>query len=336
MYHSKKFFILIACLLLPHLCLSQTLEEKLKAVGLTYTSHEDSSQPYIYRLFTPGTANSTAPFPLVIYLHGAGGQGADNNKQITGGNLYGSCIWAIPENQAINPCFVCAPQQEGGWEGPKVIALANMLIEEHNLDQNRIYLTGQSMGGYGTWITIITDPDFFAAAIPVCGAGQANQAEQLFNSETAIWPIHGEADSTVSVNGSRDMVQAIETAGTTEFVYTHINWQTGSYDTLVQSEFDAAIAANPRFVYSEFEGVGHSSWIKGYTMPQLQVWLFMQKKDVTEVKFDPVIDFGKISRVKRDGLVFDVLGRALPHNTIKGMRVLIVERCKKVVMGKRY
>ncbi len=331
-----KHTILIALLFIPHIAPSQTLEEKLKAVGLTYSSHEDSSQPYIYRLFTPDTANNPNPLPLVIYQHGAGGQGNDNEKQITGGNLYGSCIWAIPENQEINPCFVCAPQQKGGWEGPKVIALATMLIDEHNLDQNRIYLTGQSMGGVGTWTTIVTDPDLFAAAILVYGAGRADQAEQLFNSETAIWPIHGEKDSTVSVNGSRDMVQAIKTAGTTEFVYTHINWQTGSYDTLAQSEFDVAIAANPRFVYSEFEGVGHSSWVKGYVIPQLHDWLFMQKKGVTEVKIDPVINFSKTVREKRGGLVFDVLGRALPHNKIKGMRVLIVERGKRIVIGKRY
>jgi len=135
-----------------------------------------------YRLFRP---QETGKLPLVMYLHGSGGQGDDNLKQLGLGNIFGTRVWLLPENQKKYPCYVFVPQTDRGWvrydpakldkgvyeiapgmgQGAgKALEVLEALRLEFNIDERRIYVMGQSMGGAGTWNMITNRPQFFAAA----------------------------------------------------------------------------------------------------------------------------------------------------------------------------
>src|ERR1700730_11303924 len=121
-----------------------------------------------YRLFIPPGYDKTQKYPLILWLHGAGSVGRDNFKQISGASLRGTHTWTAAQVQAKHPAFVLAPQSPGGaWarELPFVLEILDSLKTEFSLDGTRIYVAGQSMGGYGTWDFITTMPNLFAAAI---------------------------------------------------------------------------------------------------------------------------------------------------------------------------
>ena len=117
------------------------------------------------------------------------------------------------------------------------------LVKKHSIDPNRIYITGQSMGGVGTWGIIATHPGKFAAAAPVCGIWRPEDAPKM--KGIPVWAFHGEKDTTVPVSGSRDMIAAIRKAG-----------------------------GKPK--YTEFPGVGHGSWEPAYAMDEFWTWMFRQ------------------------------------------------------------
>jgi predicted peptidase len=201
-----------------------------------------------YRLFIPAGYDAARKYPLVIWLHGAGSVGNDNFKQISGASLRGTHTWTAPEVQAKYASFVLAPQSRlGGWSADfqLVLELLDSLEKEFSIDSSRIYLAGQSMGGFGTWYFITTRPDLFAAAIPLCGGGDPSRANAI--KSIPIWAFHGEADPTVPVNESRKMIAAIQQSGGT-----------------------------PR--YTEYKGVGHEVWFKAFQEKGLVDWLFAQHK----------------------------------------------------------
>jgi predicted peptidase len=209
-----------------------------------------------YRLFVPVDYDKTKKYPLVLWLHGVSARGTDNERQIIEGNTLGATIWTKPENQAKNPAFVVAPQcsPDGWWaQGPelkpskdleKVVALLKDLQKQYSIDPDRLYVVGQSMGGYGAW-SIVTDyPEMFAAAVPLCGGGNLSKAKDLVN--VPIWAFHGDEDDAVEVERSREMIEAIKEAG-----------------------------GNPK--YTEYAGVGHSVWHQAFADPELLNWVFAQK-----------------------------------------------------------
>jgi predicted peptidase len=133
-----------------------------------------------------------------------------------------------------------------------VLELVGALQMEYSqIDPKRIYVTGLSMGGFGTWDVIQRKPDLFAAAVPICGGGDVSKAEKI--ALIPIWAFHGAEDLLVLPKWSRDMINAIRKAG-----------------------------GNPK--YTEYPGVGHQSWIKAYSEPELFIWLFSQKKDKLSIK----------------------------------------------------
>ena len=211
-----------------------------------------------YRLFIPKAYDTGGPFPMVMYLHGGGGAGADNVKQISGGNTNGTHIWTTPENQAKHPSFVVAPQLPGSnrWNNPDPVSLSKYaqlatelvrtLRQEFNIDPARIYLTGQSRGGWGTWDIITKRPDLFAAAIPLCGGGNPSAAAAI--RDLPIWAFHGARDSTVPVERSREMVEALQQFGS-------------------------------KVKYTEYPEVAHAVWEKAYFELELIDWLFAQRKN---------------------------------------------------------
>jgi poly(3-hydroxybutyrate) depolymerase len=126
------------------------------------------------------------------------------------------------------------------------LEVLGQLRKEFSLDERRLYITGLSMGGYGTWDAIERHPALFAAAVPVCGGGDEALAARI--KDIPIWCFHGGADNVVPVGRSRNMIEAIKAAG-----------------------------GKPK--YTEYPGVGHNSWDKAYSEPELAGWLFAQRRD---------------------------------------------------------
>ena len=233
---------------------SDGLEKKFEA--RTYKS--DLVMPY--RLFRP---QATGKLPLIMYLHGAGGVGDDNEKQLGLGNIFGTRVWLLPENQKRFPCYVVAPQTDRGWIGYDLskepaqaipglgdgnrlaLEIVGRLCHEFSIDESRIYVTGQSMGGAGAWNIIAYRPKFFAAAVTCCGSISTDAGTGAI--ETPLWNFHGDSDKTVPVSASRDRITARRKAG-------------------------------GRPLYTEYAGVDHNVWQWAYTEPELVKWVFAQRR----------------------------------------------------------
>ena len=218
-----------------------------------------------YRLLKPIDYDSTKQYPLVICLSGGAGRGTDNIKQIAGSRA--AQVLSTLENKKKYPAFIFVPQcppgsdwgrslgkieresliKRGKDNQPSVESLVFEIIsaleEEFNIDTTRRYIIGQSMGGFGSWHFILTHPQMFAAAIPICGGANPDLAKNITN--VPIWVFHGENDNTVPVDFSRNMIAAIKKAG-----------------------------GNPK--YNEFPNIGHNSWHLAFDTPELLDWLFVQ------------------------------------------------------------
>jgi lysophospholipase L1-like esterase/dienelactone hydrolase len=214
-----------------------------------------------YRLLTPKDYDAAKKYPLVLVLHGAGERGTDNAAQLK----YGAPLFLKPEVRDKYPCFVvvpqCPPDQTWsavkGWTGPNafeetptapmklVLGALDGLLKEFSVDQDRLYVTGLSMGGYGTWDLLTRQPGRWAAAAPICGGGDVARIAPA--KGVAIWAFHGVIDPTVPVVRSREMIAALEAAG-------------------------------GRPLYSEYPYVKHDSWNVAYAEPELLPWMFAQKR----------------------------------------------------------
>lgn len=243
-----------------------------------------------YRLFVPDDYDAAQSYPLVLALHGAGERGTDNIRQVTPHRMATS--WADPANQAVNPAFVVAPQVPPGgrWtmdrpvsessfnsEQLTTLAILDSLEQEFNIDPNRIYITGLSMGGHGTWDFISRLPNRFAAAIPMSGKTYAEQAESIIN--LPIWAFHGESDTVVLASGSRGIVHEMENLGR-NVIYPECRRappQSKNFDcpgTIPLDSLESAIDAHADLIYSARRLGGHGPWNVWYDHPLLAGWLF--------------------------------------------------------------
>ncbi len=222
-----------------------------------YVNEQGDSLPY--RLLVPDYAPGIK-YPLVIFLHGSGQRGNDNEAQLTWGVLN----FASDYNLKMHPAIVIAPQLPKNlrWDNlsekdmslqkqpSKTLELLMELITEAKktlaVDTHRIYITGLSMGGFGTYDAISRYPNVFAAAVPVCGAGDPKQAAKF--ADIPMWIFHGALDDAVSPAYSRDMLMALSEAG-----------------------------ASPG--YTQYPAVGHFAWIAAYSDPMMMQWLFRQRKE---------------------------------------------------------
>lgn len=194
-----------------------------------------------YRLLPPVdlSAKGGEKFPLVIYLHGGGSRGEDGTKPISEALPK---LLATPEMRAAFPCFVLVPQcREGAYEDGRpynwtkwenqlaapamwlksdaepsdqlraAMAALNDIMTRQPIDPARVYLTGVSMGGSGTWSWAARQPEKFAALLTVCGLSEASRAEPI--SKVPVWTFHGAKDEVVPVDRTRDLVKAIEGFG---------------------------------------------------------------------------------------------------------------------------
>jgi predicted peptidase len=213
-----------------------------------------------YRLLKPLAVEEGKKYPLVIFLHGAGERGTDNEKQLVHG------VPQFVTNREKYPCFLIAPQcpdgkkwvevdwsadqhtlpKDPGEVGRATLELIEKSVQDLPVDPKRIYITGLSMGGYGTWDIIARRPELFAAAAPVCGGADEATAEPI--KDLPIWVFHGAKDTAVKPARSRNMVEALKKAGS-------------------------------KVEYTEYPDVGHNSWDNAYRDPEFYKWLFAQRKD---------------------------------------------------------
>lgn len=221
-----------------------------------YTGAAGKKLPY--RLLKPDGYDPKQKYPLVLLLHGSGERGDDNEKQL----VHGVPEFVREENRKAYPCFLAVPQcpKSQKWAdwvpGPRpaqpsepsrlALELLDSLQKEFSIDTKRIYITGISMGGFGTWDLITRHPERFAAAVPICGGGDPAQMAKVANMP--IWAFHGGKDTAVKPASSRDLIEALKKAG-----------------------------GSPK--YTEYPDVGHASWVPAYKDPELFQWLFAQKRE---------------------------------------------------------
>jgi predicted peptidase len=225
----------------------------------TYTDANGRKLPY--RLLEPALIEPGQTYPLVLFLHGAGERGDDNEKQL----VHGVAEFAKDVNRRKYPCFLVAPQCPNGakwvevdWgaarhDQPKepslplarTFELIDQLMKRYPIHKDRVYITGLSMGGFGTWDAASRWPELFAAAVPVCGGGDEQQAARI--AKLPVWAFHGSKDTAVKPERSRNMVEALKQAG-----------------------------GSPK--YTEYADVGHDSWVRAYRDPELFAWLFAQER----------------------------------------------------------
>jgi predicted peptidase len=197
-----------------------------------------------YLVYLPETyADNKNKWPLVVFLHGSGESGSDLEKV----KVHGP-----PKHVEAGekfPFILVSPQASSarrGWEPAVLNAMIDQLISTHRIDSDRIYLTGLSMGGYGTWAMAQAYPEKFAAIMPICGGGDATKASLV--KHLPIWIFHGEKDEAVPVQRSEEMVKALQECG----------------------------SANVKF--TRYAEVGHDSWTETYCNPEVWSWLLQQTK----------------------------------------------------------
>lgn len=234
-------------------------EEKGAFLKKIFTSHSGSSIPYQFLI--PENFSEDQQYPLLVFLHGAGELGNDNSSQLVNFPRY----FITGQNKQDYPAFIIAPQcpDTDTWASfpnypnsaqtspnpTNATRLTLELIEElllkYNIDKHRVYVTGISLGGEGTFDIVSRRPDLFAAAVPISGIADVERASSV--KAVAFWVFHGEMDEINPVKYSRMMVQTLRGEG-----------------------------ASPK--YTEYPGAGHSIWDRAYNEPELLQWLFNQKK----------------------------------------------------------
>ncbi len=261
--NSQKSIVKLLCTLLIILTVfcNQSLKAQSNRFSFNfYSNNKGDSLPY--RLLSPDYDTSHR-FPLIVFLHGSGERGKDNEAQLK----WGVMNFASDQMMIAHPAYVLAPQcpEKQSWsnfeehknnincvlkKSPSIpmdllIHLIHQLCKTERIDTNRIYITGVSMGGFGTFDAITRHPYLFAAAVPVCGAGDTTKAPLI--AHIPMWIYHGAEDPAVSPAYSYNMNAALVKVG-----------------------------AHPGLTI--YPSIGHFSWLGAYIDPLMIEWLFQQHK----------------------------------------------------------
>jgi predicted peptidase len=224
----RKSFGFLSALLCSVMCINVSMAEEPRQSAKVLDKQVPVKLDYL--LYLPKDYDQKEAWPLVIFLHGAGERGDDLNLVKKHGPPK-----LIDQGQDF-PAIVVSPQCKlGRWWHAQLLELTSLVDEieaKYKVDKSRIYLTGLSMGGFGTWALAAYTPDRFAALIPICGGGEALAALALVR--TPVWAFHGAKDPVVPLKRSEDMVAALKRfKGNVEFtVYPdalHDSW-TATYD----------------------------------------------------------------------------------------------------------
>lgn len=201
-----------------------------------------------YVVFVPHGYTGEKEFPLILFLHGAGERGDDGELPVKQGIANGGI--KFKNNEATFPFFVVIPQArlKGSWkagepDADRALAMLDEVQKAYKIDSKRLYLTGLSMGGSGTWGLAAAYPDKWAAIAPICGRGEPDTVSKIKHIPT--WCFCGDLDNAKLVEANRDMIKALTDAG-----------------------------GAPR--YSEYPFVGHNSWDCAYVTPELYAWFLKQ------------------------------------------------------------
>jgi predicted peptidase len=218
-----------------------------------------------YRLFVPENYDSTVNYPFILVY---GGVGDNTEPYFAHFDLAGTWIsFADSVNQKNNPCFILVPAlpQSGEWWWEPAVdipvnALFASLLKEYSIDQNRVYLTGFSLGGLQTYIGLEYVTDLLAAAIPICGNyGEADKVK-IFK-DVPNWTFHGQDDGTVKVSNSRVVMEEYEKLNS-KVIYTNSKYRLEI--NLSDDQIKNHILAHSNPFYTEYPGVGHDSWTQAY------------------------------------------------------------------------
>jgi predicted peptidase len=207
-----------------------------------------------YLLFTPKEYKSDGePWPLLLFLHGYGESGRNELERV---KIHGPP--KLVEKRADFPFIVVAPQCPPvkydmkeivkAWKADELIQLVDHVAKNLNIDPTRIYVTGLSMGGFGTWRLVAAHPERFAAALPICGGGEPDTMAKSLTG-VPIWAFHGARDSVVPLSASEKMVDAVRQAGG-------------------QVEFTV------------YPNVEHDSWTQTYDNEKVYEWLLSHRRPV--------------------------------------------------------
>ena len=172
-----------------------------------YEPHADDEMPY--RLMKPLRFDSNKRYPVIVSLHGAGGRGTDNRKQLKGWNR----LLAEEQRRTDYPCYVLAPQADRLWDAEHLRKIKDVVAALPSVDMNRIYILGHSMGGHGTYILIQIDTRYFAAAAPSAGSGLRSTEEFIDAAvikDIPIWAFHGDNDKVCPYERDRKLFAEME------------------------------------------------------------------------------------------------------------------------------
>ena len=261
---------MLSCILAILFCMPFTSrlygQDRSLFVKSTFKSRQGITMPY--RILFPANYDQKARYPVVLFLHGAGERGNDNEKQLT----HGASLFLSQQARANYPAIILFPQcpEEDFWSSVKIsrdstkvamdfdytseptqslmaaIELTQMIINQEAADPGRVYITGLSMGGMGTFEAVYRYPGMFASAIPICGGGDDQRYDKRV-LPTAFWIFHGDADEVVNVELSRKMNQRLG-------------------------------KLNARVKYTEYPGVNHNSWDNAFGEQDFLKWLFSFQK----------------------------------------------------------
>ena len=268
-FHSFKTvkqmnkLIAMAMLLFPLVANAQDLSLFQKH---TFTAADGKTLPY--RILFPEYYDKNQKYPLLLFLHGAGERGNDNEKQL----VHGAKLFLSEAGRRDFPGIILMPQcpAEGYWSSANVdrtktplifdfdytrpptpslamvMDLLRQVLKEESVDQTRLYIAGLSMGGMGTFEAVHRHPKLFAAAMPICGGGDAvNYSKKV--KKMPFWVFHGTDDGVVVVRHSREMVEKLK-------------------------QVKAQVA------YAEYPGVNHNSWDNAFAEPDFLKWLMQHKR----------------------------------------------------------
>ena len=221
-----------------------------------------------YRILYPENYDKSKKYPLVLFMHGAGERGNNNEMQL----VHGAKMFLTDANRKNFPAIVVFPQcpensfwssvsvdrnktpitfefnydNEITWPLAAVQKLVVQLLSDERIDKKRCYVTGLSMGGMGTFELVYRFPKLFAAAMPICGGGDATRYDERVK-RTAFWIFHGDVDAVVNVNESRAMVNKLK-----------------------------SLKINT--IYTEYPNVNHNSWDNAFAEPTFLSWMFSKKR----------------------------------------------------------
>lgn len=197
-----------------------------------------------YLLYLPEDYEQQESWPLVLFLHGAGERGDDLEKV----KVHGPPKLIAAGKQFP---FVCvSPQcpEDSWWDATQLLALLDEIVRTHKIDEDRIYITGLSMGGFGTWELAARAPNRFAAIAPICGGGEAIGLRVRRFAHLPVWAFHGAKDTAVPLERSQQMIDVLKKEG-----------------------------GEPKFTI--YPDAAHDSWTQTYNNPEFYEWLLAQRRE---------------------------------------------------------